>query len=269
MDLSIRIGSFMKTRGWCASIVFLGMSLAGSTALAVPTKVTVMVRAKDAKFIGTSMAGALITIRNADTGELFAKGVTTGTTGDTEKTMKRPFQRGGSLSDEKSARFDATIDISEPTRLQISGYGPLAQRQSAGTVSVTQWIVPGKHINSGDGILLEMPGFAVAILAPPAHLQLPEEELPRKIDVRANVIMMCGCPVTPGGVWDANRLEVGALVRKNGKPDGGFPLGYAGESSQFTGSLEVKGKGVYEVTVYAYDPVNGNTGVDTTTVVVQ
>jgi hypothetical protein len=259
----------MKTTGRFSLIVFLGIILTNATAMAVPTQVTVMVRAKDAKFIGSSMSGALITIKNADTGELLAKGVTTGTTGDTEKTMNRPLQRGGALSDEKSARFHATIDISEPTLLEIRGYGPLAQRQSAGTVSVTQWVVPGKHINNGDGILLEMPGFVVDILAPPAHLQLSKGNLPRKIELRANVIMMCGCPVTPGGVWDANRFEVGALVKKNGTPGGGFPLSYAGEPSQFVGSLEVREEGVYEVTVYAYDPSNGNTGVDTTTVVVQ
>lgn len=259
----------MKTTVRFTIFIFCMVILTNVTAMAVPTQVTVMVRAKDAKFIGNSMSGVLITIRNADTGELLAKGVTRGTTGDTEKTMNKPLQRGVPLSDEKSARFNATIDISEPTLLEIRGYGPLAQRQSAGTVSVTQWIIPGKHINSADGILLEMPGFVVDILAPPAHLQLSKDKLPRKIEVRANIVMMCGCPVTPGGLWDANRFEVRALVRKNGKPDGEFPLRYAGEPSQFVGSLEEREEGVYEVTVYAYDPSNGNTGVDTATVVIQ
>jgi len=259
----------MKTSGKVLILILLVIAFTGVTAMAAPTQVTVMVRAKDAKFIDTSMAGALITIRNADTGELLAQGVTTGTTGNTEKTMKKPLQRGVPLSDEKSARFNATIEISEPTLLEIRGYGPLAQRQSAGTVSVTQWIVPGKHLNSGDGILLEIPGFAVDILAPPAHLQLLSDILPQKIEVQANVILMCGCPVTPGGVWDANRVEVKALVRKNGKPVGEFSLAYAGSASQFTGSLEVGEEGMYEVTVYAYDPSNGNTGVDKTTFIVQ
>lgn len=259
----------MKTAGRFVLLILLAVIFTSATAMGAPTQVTVMVRARDAKFIGSSMAGALITIRNADTGELLAKGVTSGTTGDTTKIMQKPLQRGAPLSDEKSARFTATIDIEEPTRLEIRGFGPLAQRQSAGTVSVTQWIVPGKPITGGDGVLLEMPGFAVDILAPPAHLQLSSEKFPRILEFRANVIMMCGCPVTPGGVWDANRLEVKALVKKDGKPAGGFPLSYAGASSQFAGSLGVKEEGVYDVTVYAYDPSNGNTGVDTTTVVVQ
>lgn len=258
----------MKRARSLSILLFLAICFSCATASAVQTHVTVMVRAKDAKFIGSSMSGVLITIRNADSGELLAKGVTGGGTGDTEKIMVKPLQRGGQLSDGKSARFSATIDISEPTLLEVTGYGPLAQRQSAGKISVTQWLVPGKHINSGDGILLELPGFAVDILAPPAHLQLPAAKLPLRIEVRANVIMMCGCPVNPGGLWDANRYEVRALIRKNGKPAGEVPLAYAGETSQFAGSIEVVEDGIYEMTVYAYDPANGNTGVDTTTVVV-
>ncbi len=43
--------------------------------LAEPTHITVHVLAKGAKFIGTSMGGVEITIRDADTGELLAKGV--------------------------------------------------------------------------------------------------------------------------------------------------------------------------------------------------
>ena len=259
----------MKTMARTIMMMFLALILGSGMAEAVPTRVTVMVRAKDAKFIGTSMSGALITIRDAGTGELLAQGVTAGTTGDTTRIMKQPLQRGAVLSDEKSARFIASIDIAEPTLLEIRGYGPLAQRQSAGSVSVTQWLIPGRHITGGDGILLELPGFVVDIQAPPAHLQLSPDDIPRKIEVRANVILMCGCPVKPGGLWDANRYEVGALLKKNGKPAGGFPLAYAGESSQFAGSLEVAEEGIYEVTVYAFDPLSGNAGVDTTTVVVQ
>lgn len=183
--------------------------------------------------------------------------------------MKKPVQRGVPLSDENTAKFTATIDIDQPTMVEIRGYGPLAQRQSAGTVSVTQWIVPGKNITKGDGVLLELPGFVVDVLAPPAHLQLSWEKVPQKLDLQANVTMICGCPVKPGGVWDSDRFEVRALVKKDGKPIGEIPLSYTEETSQFAGSLEVQGAGVYEVTVYAYDPSNGNTGVDTTTVVVQ
>lgn len=73
----------------------------------------------------------------------------------------------------------------------------------------------------------------------------------------------------PGGMWDAEKLEIMALVKRNGKAAGDFPLKYAGKPSQFQTSLPIKAKGVYEITVYAYDPANGNTGLDKVTFAVK
>jgi hypothetical protein len=42
-------------------------------------------------------------------------------------------------------------------------------------------------------------------------------------------------------------------------------LAYAGETSRFAARLPLDAPGVYEALVYAYDPVNGNTGLDRTT----
>jgi hypothetical protein len=39
---------------------------------------------------------------------------------------------------------------------------------------------------------------------------------------------------------------------------------YAGKPSTFRGELAITKKGSYEVIVYAYDPLTGNTGVDKT-----
>jgi len=239
------------------------------TAVAVPTQITVRVKTKDAKFLGSSMGGALITVKNVDTGELLAKGVTSGSTGNTDTIMKKPLTRGGSISDEKSASYTATIDIDEPTLLEIKAYGPLVQRQAANMVAITQWVVPGKHITAGDGILLELPGLVVDVLSPPAHLQLQADAMPQTISIAANVTMMCGCPLKPGDVWDANKFEVKALIKKDGKPAGELQLQFAGSPSQFSGAYELKGAGTYEITVYAYDQANGNTGVDKTSIMVQ
>ena len=41
-----------------------------------------------------------------------------------------------------------------------------------------------------------------------------------------------------------------------------MPLGFAGEASQFFTTVSLDKKGSYQLTVYAYDPANGNTGVD-------
>jgi hypothetical protein len=166
------------------------------------------------------------------------------------------------VSTEDAGVYRARVDLAEPRKLKVTARGPLAQPQAINTVSMTQWVVPGKDIAGGDGLLLEMPGFVVDILAPPAHQKRSAGAEP--IEVRANVTMMCGCPIVPGGLWDADQYEVAAIVRRDGETVPGFELSYAGETSQFSGRLDVSEPGAYEVTVYAYDPENGNTGVDKT-----
>jgi len=43
---------------------------------------------------------------------------------------------------------------------------------------------------------------------------------------------------------------------------------YAGEIGQFAGAFPIPGPGPYDITAYAFDPRNGNTGVDRATIVV-
>ena len=69
----------------------------------------------------------------------------------------------------------------------------------------------------------------------------------------------------PGGMWDAGKIEVAALLKRNGKRVGVLPMQYAGTPNQFTGTWSIKEAGLYETTVYAYDASNGNTGVDRAT----
>jgi len=234
---------------------------------AVSTTITVRVISKGAKFVGTSMGGAQITLRDKITRVLLASGVTKGSSGDTEEIMKTATSRNDALSDEKSAKFTTSIDINEPKWIEVTAYGPLAQMQSANIVSSSQWVIPGKHIDGGDAWLLELPGFVVDILAPPTHLKLQSDV--KAVQVQANITMMCGCPIIPGGLWDANKYEIKALVKRNGKQAEKIQLTYAGTPSQLEASIPVRGKGVYEVTVYAYDPSNGNTGIDKVTFLVK
>lgn len=240
--------------------------ITAGAALAKPTEITVRAISKDAKFIGSTMGGVRITLHDVETGELLASGVTAGSTGDTKRLVEQPRKRGTPLSDPKSAKFTATLDLDRPRLVEVKAHGPLAQRQSAITVSSTQWVVPGKHVTGGDAWMLEMPGFVVDVLAPPAHVKI--KGAPQKISLKANVTMMCGCPIEPGGKWDAKTYEVAALLTRNGKPAKTVPLAYAGKKSQFAAELEVKEKGVYEATVYAYDPANGNTGLDRVTFII-
>jgi hypothetical protein len=238
----------------------------GGTVLAETTRVDVRVISKGAKFVGTSMGGAEVIIRDADTDEILAQGKTAGSTGDTAKIMTDEARHHAPVSTGDAAVFQAVIDLEEPRRIEVSARGPLAQPQAANTVRATQWVVPGKPITGGDGFLLELPGLVVDVLSPPAHLKLAEAS-PR-IQLRANVTMMCGCPIIRGGLWDADRIEVAAIIRRDGKLAGKVELNFAEQPSDFSVPLEVNEPGVYEVTVYAYDPADGNTGVDKTTFVI-
>jgi len=240
--------------------------LSTDRAFAEPTEITVRVLGKDSKFVGTSMGGARVILRDAQTGEILAQGVTEGATRDTRRIMHENAGRRATLSDERAAKFTATIDIDEPRLIEAEAYGPLAQPQGANRASATQWVVPGEHITGGDGWVLELPGYVVDVLAPPAHVKLPPDT--KTVDVRANVALMCGCPITPGGLWDADALTVKALVTHNGEKLPPIDLAFAGETSQFAGSVPVTGPGVYDITVYAHHPGNGNTGVDRTTFLV-
>jgi|GEM_PF-3382068 hypothetical protein len=77
----------------------------------------------------------------------------------------------GVLRTEGSARFDAVLDLKRPTRVRIEATGPLAQLQSASTVTEIWTLLPGKDYSEGNGIILRLPGMVVDVLAPPAHLK--------------------------------------------------------------------------------------------------
>lgn len=240
--------------------------LSAPAARAEPTRVEVRVLSKGAKFVGTSMGGVQVLLRDADSGELLARGVTAGTTGDTNRIMKEVRHRHDPVSDAGAAAFRTTLELDAPRRVEVEVFGPLAQRQAAARATSTMWVVPGRHVSGGDGWLLELPGFVVDVLDPPAHQRRAGAA---SVGVRANVTMMCGCPIEPGGLWDANGLEVRATVVRNGSRVAEVPLAYAGETSQFAGQVATPEPGAYEIVVWAHDPKNGNTGLDRTTVVVE
>lgn len=251
------------TNLFAALILF---SLGGSAAWAIPTNIVIRIMAKDAKFVGTEMGGVQITLRDAETGEVLAQGLTDGTSGGTPLIMKDGHARRDVLSDEKSAKFSATLDLDRPRRIMVTAAGPHSPKQAATTVSSTQWVLPGKSIDGGDGWVLELPGFAVSALDIPTEINLAATQ---KIPVHAKVTMMCGCPITPNGQWDANKLEIAAILSQRGKNLHTVPLSYAGKPSEFGGDIDIAAKGEYEVTIYAYDPADGNTGLDRFTVTVK
>ena len=83
-----------------------------------------------------------------------------------------------------------------------------------------------------------------------------------KLTITAHVTMMCGCPIEPGGLWDANKYQVAVWLKQEGEAVSEFPLRFAGKTSEFVGTTELAKSGSYHAVVYAYNPDNGNTGAD-------
>lgn len=244
------------------SSLFLSDSFAQSGS--EETKVTVRAKSKDAKFIGTSMGGALITITDAVTGEILAKGLTKGSTGDTQKLMRDPVGRYTRLSTPGAAKFESSVQLTEPRLVTITATAPMAKRQARVTSSTQTWLIPGKDI-TGDGIVMEIPGFVVDILNPQTHQTLNGNT----ISIKANIVMMCGCPTSDGGLWDSSDYAMEATIKRNGNSVESVPLMFTGQTSTFSAEYEAEQTGVYEIIVQAFDSKTGNAGVDKTTVIIR
>ena len=245
--------------------------------MGISTQVDVRVIAKDGKYLGDDIGGALVTIHDAQTGELLARGTTSGGSGQ-QNLMDICVTRSDVLPVDEASVFTASLDLDEPRLIRVTAYGPLAAQQSANTVSLTQWIYPGKNISGGakgGGFLLEIPGLVVQILNPPTHF-LPKTA-PQEIEIRANVTMMCGCPI---GImpWNPEQFDVMAVIRQGQYYSAELPLKYDenapyGIPSQFavkwpTPKNETGQPEIYEIIVSAFQQKTGNTGVDKATLII-
>lgn len=259
------------------------------TTPSTPTTILIRVIASGAKFIGDDVGGAFITLRDADTHELLAQGTTTGGAGPNgpngvmcvSHPRSQPMPRAAL---EGAASYEAKLDLAAPRRVEVRARGPMAARGSAGEVSVTIWVFPGKDVvgSAGVGLLLELPGLIAQITSPATHFVAKE---PYNGPIVANVAMMCGCPISVKAAdlicpcsaklqpWLPDDFEVAAYIKPVGSsvvqkvqlvfdPSGVVQAGY------FAASVGLA-KGTYQITLCAYQKSTGNTGVDTTTVIVK
>lgn len=224
---------------------------------AVETDVMVRVVSQDAKVLHDGVGGARVTIRDAETGEVLSEGIQQGSSGDTDRIMREPRERGTSIYDTpETAGYRATLKLERPTEVEIEAEGPLDIPHAMQRVSTTTLLVPGQDV-LGDGIVLTLHGFIVEMLQPESGA-VAEGEIP----VRARVRMMCGCPITPGGLWDADEITVTARLMRDGEVIAEEPLRYAGEASTFEGALTKPGEGPFELRVLATDAERANFGMD-------
>ncbi len=249
----------LLSRSAGTSVVILALGWAGATAQeVVPTRVMVRVIARDAKIIGSNVGGVLVRVSDAETGDLLAEGQQSGTTGSTQLIMSAARTRDMSLyNTEGAAGYLAEIPLTEPTVVNIVAMGPLGYSQAVRSASKQMLLVPGGHIE-GDGVVLELHGFIVEILAPE-----PLTPVGGTLDVKVRVRMMCGCPIEPGGMWDADNMTFVARLKADGRVVAAAELDYAGDSSIFGGKLIVpvaRPEGDVTVEVIVADPGRQNIG---------
>jgi len=153
----------------------------------VLTKVIVRVVSKDAKVIGSGVGGALVRIKNFETGEILAQGKQEGGTGDTDSIMVGPRRRGEIIYGTPGAAFfQAEILLERPTQVEVYTEAPLAYPQSVQKGSKTLTLIPGKHI-LGEGVIIELNGLIVNVISPSSKESLKSGE---EVTVRAEVRML-------------------------------------------------------------------------------
>ncbi|MGH1517994.1 hypothetical protein [Chryseobacterium sp. JK1] len=231
------------------------------------TTVTVRVKAKDAKFIGSSLGGAYVIIRNKTNNSILAEGKTAGSTGNTDLIMKFPKERNAIITDDATAKFVARINIEDPTFISVEVLSPFNSKQAQSKVTSEMWLIPGKDI-IGEGIIMEIPGFIIDILSPRTHQYIALKSIIGKpFQIQANIVMMCGCVIDKGGLWNSDTFETKAIIKLDGKKIDEVDIKLR-STNLFEGNFAISKPGNYEITVYAYDPITGNTGVDTVNYVV-
>lgn len=225
------------------------------------TNFTVTVKAKDAKFVGTAMGGAQVVIRDRRSGDILVQGRTFGGTGDTAKIMDGGTKRDAVIVDENTAKLQFSMEIFEPVPVTISATGPLDQPQAAATVSHDMILIPGKDYTQGNGIMLELPGFAVDILDPPTNMNI-KFDAAKPVPLSVNVMKMCGCHIAPGTPWPPERYDVEVRIYKDDIFITSAALEYGGKPGMYGQNIKVPKAGTYRLVVTAFDKVTKEAGLD-------
>lgn len=240
-----------------ALAVFAVFGPAALASQATPTSIIVRVTSHDAKIIGSGVGGASVVIRDADSGAILASGIQEGGTGSTQSIMVDPQERGGTVYDtDGAAGFMATLDLERPTTIEIAVEGPLGTPESTLKATHTMLVLPGKHV-LGEGVVIELMGLTVGLESPVKGATLVAG---RPLRVQASVTMLCGCPTEPGGLWDADDLEIVAVVLRDGEVLVEEPLSFAGERSTYQADLTIAVSGRVELLVVASSARTGNSG---------
>ena len=236
--------------------LLIALLLIVGPAEAEPTKITVRVISQDAKFVGDSTGGARVILRDAHNHKVLASGVTAGGTGDTRLIMDAKG-RSPIRATPEAASFTTTIDIDAPTRVKLEVEGPLNRPGSIVHASADRWLMPGQSTDIANGWMIELPGLAIT-----TDSTLEDQTL----SIKAKVELMCGCPITPGGLWDAADYRVEASIWRGRRRVNATPLAFVTSPGGFLVKLPAPSPGRYRLVVFARNEKSGNSGYHQSTI---
>jgi len=208
------------------------------------------VLAQDAKFVGDHTGGAFVILRDARSGKMLATGKTSGGTGDTDRIM-HASGRAPVRHSPDAAAFNAVIDIKRPTLVSLEVDGPADSPQSATKVTSMRWLMPGEPLVAGDGWLVELPGLVIT----PTVARTDTGTA-----VEAKVELMCGCPITPGGTWNASDYRVTASSWKGDTELGSVDLSFSASPGIYRGELNGHLPPRARIVIFARNLKTGNSG---------
>ena len=225
----------------------------------------IRVKANDGSFIGTSMGGARIIIRDKMTGDILMDGITRGGAGDAAKIMAAA--RGEKIVDDGTAGIQFSLDIFEPVPVTITATGPLAQPQNMSTVTEDFILVPGKDYTAGNGIVLELAGLMVDITGPVIG-STSENDIEKIVPLTAKISTLAGDQPDTAGHWPADRFEVEATIYKDAQFVISFPLKHLETPGDFLAHMKFPAAGTYRIVLTAFDRMTKQAGMDSTTLTV-
>lgn len=247
-----------------ASLTLLCTALATS-AHAAETNFSISVKSKDAMFIGESVGGAHIIVRDKRDGDILVEGNTTGGSGDRSKIMTGSHERDAIITNDTNAKFEFALDLYRPTPVTIEVSGPYAQGQALAKASADYLLIPGKDYTAGNGIIVEIPGFIVDVLNPPVNRKAKFNK-DGTLPLEVNVTKLCGCHIDKGLPWPPERYQVEASIYRGDVLLATIPMEKQTQASLYAANLKFQEPGTYMVTVTAFDSKTLEGGMDSTTI---
>lgn len=196
----------------------------------IPTHLLVRVVAHGAMVLGKEVGGAKVTVTDVATGQILASGIQQGETGDQNQIMRTPYlMEEPRYSSRPSASFTATLELRQPTLVEITAEGPLAYPAATQRASKTVLLIPG-HDTTNDGIVLYLYGYLVTIEQPKAGEALIAKE---DVTLRASVRTLSGSLVRPHGDWDSRKVHIYGEVLIGDRVVERLQMFYTGEQASF------------------------------------